>query len=89
MKACFADNASVPIACSWDIDEPYNCLHASRGVPRDECQYWQPRQAVELARDILGIEQGNTKKCFGLPCKGCKDFFACEEHFPPGCWGDT
>lgn len=88
MKGCFADNAVMPIACAWDTDETYNCLHASRGVPRDECHYWQPERAVAIAREILGIGEPEGKKCFGAACKGCKDFFACEEHFPPGCWGE-
>lgn len=78
MKACFADDAEHPSACAWDIDEVHNCLLASRGVPRTECQYWQPERAVTIAREILGIEQGNTRKCFSL---------LCEKHFPPRCRG--
>lgn len=56
MKACFADNAQVPIACSWDIDETYNCLIASKGIPRDQCQYWRPDMTVEMCRQILGSD---------------------------------
>ncbi len=56
MKACFADNAQVPITCSWDIDETYNCLIASKGIPRDQCQYWRPDLSIKLAKDILGDE---------------------------------
>lgn len=88
MKACFADNAVCPIACSWDIGEVHNCLLASRGTKRDDCQYWQPGRTVTLVLDILGVDLGDTMKCFGARCAGCKDFFACEMHFPPGCWGD-
>lgn len=56
MKACFADNSQVPIACSHDIDEVHNCLIASKGILRDQCQYWRPDLAVKLAQEILGSE---------------------------------
>jgi hypothetical protein len=50
MKACFADYADVPIVCSHDIGQPYNCLEA---VPRDACPYWHPERALRLCKGIL------------------------------------
>lgn len=56
MRACFADNIELPIACSYDIDEVHNCNIASAGVPRDVCRYWRPDMALKLVQDILGDE---------------------------------
>lgn len=56
MRACFADNIELPIACSHDIDEIYNCLIASAGTPRDHCRYWRPDRALKVVQDILGDE---------------------------------
>lgn len=55
-RACFADNADLPIACAWDVDECHNCTFANNGVHRDYCPHWQPDRAVDLAKDILGGE---------------------------------
>ena len=30
----------------------------------------------------------SLKECFGTQCATCKDFFACDNHFPLGCWGE-
>lgn len=79
MRACFCDNVDLPIECSHDIDEVYNCEFATKGIPRDNCPHWNVDRAVRLARDILGITQ--IKQCFGPECAGCEDFFACEEHW--------
>lgn len=62
MKACFADNAELPIACSHDIDEPHNCLIASAGTHRDECRYWRPDLALKVVQDILGDEWKLVKR---------------------------
>jgi hypothetical protein len=86
MKACFSDCVELPGSCAWDEDRVHDCLLAARGVQRADCQYWRPEKAVAIAREILGIGPAEGKKCFGMACKGCKDFFTCEEHFPPGCW---
>ena len=55
MRACFADNAEVPLNCAHDISEPWNCSEAAMGIPRDNCQHWQPDLAVKLALEILGV----------------------------------
>lgn len=81
MRACFVDNADLPITCSIDDNEQYNCQIAMNGMKRDNCPHWQPQRAVNLVKDILvGY---NTKPCFGEPCKNCDVFFSCSEH-----WGE-
>lgn len=80
MRACFADNAQVPITCSWDIDETFNCLIASKGIPRDRCQYWRPDLAVKLVKDILGDEWQLVKQ--EVVCVRCgirQDSDGCKE----------
>ncbi len=62
MRACFSDNAEIPIDCAYDIGEEANCLIASRGIPRSECQYWCPGRAEKLAQAILGDGYKITKK---------------------------
>lgn len=54
MKACFADNANLPIECVHDIDEVYNCIYATNGITRELCDNWQPERAVNIALDIMG-----------------------------------
>ena len=56
MRACFADNAEVPIACSHDIGEVHNCQIANSGVQRDDCRYWRPDMALKLVQEIIGDE---------------------------------
>lgn len=53
MMACFVDNAELPITCAWDDDSVYNCIHASCGVKRNDCQFWQPERARQICADIL------------------------------------
>lgn len=53
MKACFVDNAEIPITCACDTGETYNCLLASSGQKKETCEYWQPDRAVLLCREIL------------------------------------
>lgn len=55
MRACFADNAEVPMQCSHDLGELYNCVHASAGGAQKTCPNWQPDRAVKLALEILGV----------------------------------
>jgi len=55
MKACFADYADVPLQCNHDLGELYNCVHASAGGLKKDCENWQPERAVALALDILGV----------------------------------
>jgi hypothetical protein len=56
VRACFADNAQLPIACSHDIGETYNCLIATSGTSKYQCQYWRPDLAAKLCQEILGDE---------------------------------
>lgn len=56
IRACFADGVELPITCSHDI-KPWNCIHASNGIARGDCEHWQPERAVSLARDILGATE--------------------------------
>lgn len=55
MRACFADNADLPISCSIDTGEQYNCVHAMSGETKASCSYWKPQRAIALALDILGV----------------------------------
>ena len=57
LRACFADNAELPITCSVDIEEPWNCELAQINMARDDCPHWQPERAIKLALDILGVER--------------------------------
>jgi hypothetical protein len=54
MKACFADNAELPIECVNDLDKPWDCLFANQGVKKEQCIYWQPERTKLLVKDILG-----------------------------------
>lgn len=55
MRACFVDGADLPITCSHDTGEPWNCSFADSGIAKEHCGYWQPERAVRLALDILGV----------------------------------
>ena len=57
IKACFCDNADLPIACAHDLAEPWNCVHASAGVLKEFCKEWDVQRAIELALDILGVKE--------------------------------
>ena len=65
MRACFVDNAVVPLPCSHDIDEIHNCALASDGTKKRECEHWQPGRAIRMALDILGAPEGT-------PCGRCE-----------------
>lgn len=56
MKACFADFAEVPMQCSHDLGDIYNCVHASAGGLQKDCPNWQPDRAIKLALEILGVD---------------------------------
>lgn len=56
--ACFADNADLPIACSEDIGEEYNCQHLVSGETKANCYYWKPERTMELCRELLGFPAG-------------------------------
>ena len=58
MRACFADNAELPITCAHDIDEVYNCCLAQKGVQKICCKHWQPARAIKLAAEIVGFPEG-------------------------------
>ena len=56
MKACFADNASLPVTCVFD--EPgcvpeIDCTFAKSGN-RDTCPMWPPNRSLQLCVEILG-----------------------------------
>ena len=55
MRACFVDHADLPIRCSHDTGEPWNCSIAYIGVAKEHCEHWQPERAIRLALDILGV----------------------------------
>ena len=57
MKACFADNADLPIACAADIGEEYNCLHLMSGETKASCPHWSPKRTRELCKDLLGYPE--------------------------------
>jgi hypothetical protein len=57
IRGCFVDNADLPIVCSHDINEPWNCTIASSGISKKDCPYWEPIRAIKLARDILGATE--------------------------------
>lgn len=61
MRACFADNADLPLECNHDTGETWNCEPAKEGVGKRECPHWQPGRAIRLALDILGAPEGT--KC--------------------------
>lgn len=54
MRACFADNADLPITCANDIGQPWDCIYADAGLQKENCVNWQPERATRLAKDILG-----------------------------------
>lgn len=56
MRACFADNADLPIACANDTEQPRDCIYATAGLQKEDCVNWQPERAIKLAKDILGKE---------------------------------
>ena len=56
-KACFADNAELPMACGIDIDEGYNCYYALNGGTKEECPDWNPKRTRELCKDLLGFPE--------------------------------
>jgi hypothetical protein len=56
MRACFADNADLPLSCNHDSGETWNCIPATEGIAKHECPYWQPQRAIELVRSITGAE---------------------------------
>lgn len=55
MKACFVDNADLPIACSEDIGEEYNCQHLMSGETKANCSRWKPKRTRELCKELLGF----------------------------------
>lgn len=71
MRACFADNANLPLTCSIDIREPWNCQRAMQGGKRNDCPYWLPKRAFELAFDILGETVSTMPDCSGELCIYC------------------
>jgi hypothetical protein len=54
MRACFADNADLPLICNHDSGETWNCVPATEGIAKHDCPYWQPQRAIALVRTILG-----------------------------------
>jgi hypothetical protein len=57
IHACFADNAEIPIKCSHDIGEPWNCVFAADGIKKKDCPHWQPQRTIDLALTILGVKK--------------------------------
>jgi hypothetical protein len=67
MRACFADNADLPLSCNHDTGETWNCVPATEGIAKHDCPYWQPQRAIELVRIILG-DSGYIVKAKGAKC---------------------
>lgn len=56
MRACFADNSILPMICVNDDDRPFDCTYANKGIKKECCEFWQPKRAIKLALNILGVE---------------------------------
>jgi hypothetical protein len=54
MKACFVDNAEVPIECSIDSGNIHDCALALDGIERAGCCHWKPEKTLAMCRDLLG-----------------------------------
>jgi hypothetical protein len=53
-RGCWADNAFLPIPCSIDIDEHWNCIHAEHIDSHDKCAHWDADLTMHLAHELVG-----------------------------------
>lgn len=59
---CDPEPDMKPDGCVWDYGNPKDCVNASRGVKRDECEHWRPitlspPQPTERSAELEAVQR--------------------------------